>query len=373
MPAAAALVALLLGVVHDGARAARAAERIKWLTGSKLRQQLQQPVGITWSGAPLRPALASLAEKQRLAILLDRRIDPDQKLELALASVPLESALAEIASSRDLGFCLLGPVAYFGPRDAARRLRTLAALRTQELKLLGPDARRVLARELAWRWDDLATPRDLIEQLAAEAGSEVAGLEQVPHDLWAGADLPPLSLVHRLTLVAVQFDLTFQVDQSGRRLTLVPVPDEVSLRRTYPGGRHPEELAARWAGLAPESRVQVVGGKIVVEGRLEDHERLAGAKPGAEGPPAGGVQVYSLRYQDKPLRALLDELKRRLKLEIRIDERGLEEAGISLDQNVSFSVTQVALDDLLKAALTPAGLEFRRRDDAVEVYPAARK
>ena len=50
-----------------------------------------------------------------------------------------------------------------------------------------------------------------LAQLGQRSGVEITGLEQVPHDLWAAADLPPISLVARLTLIAVQFDLTFKV------------------------------------------------------------------------------------------------------------------------------------------------------------------
>ena len=50
----------------------------------------------------------------------------------------------------------------------------------------------------------------------------------MPHDLWAAADLPPISLVDRLTLIAIQFDLTFKVAEHGKRLELVPVPENES-------------------------------------------------------------------------------------------------------------------------------------------------
>ena len=69
-------------------------------------------------------------------------------------------------------------------------------------------------------WPDFATPRDILTDLARQNGLTLEGLDRVPHDLWAAADLPPLSLVERLTLVANQFDLTFALSADGRTVTL---------------------------------------------------------------------------------------------------------------------------------------------------------
>ena len=126
---------------------------------------------------------------------------------------------------------------------------------------LPPAAAKKFFEQKSMAWDDLTTPRELLEKLGSENGIEIAGLEQIPHDLWAAADLPPLELIERLTLIAGQYDLTFEVSADGNRITLVPVPEHVELVRTYPAGRQAQQTAknlciARAAGPSSNRRRQ---------------------------------------------------------------------------------------------------------------------
>ena len=77
--------------------------------------------------------MRKLADAQSVAVLLDRRVDPDQKLELAIDGDPLETVFKRLAERTKTGYSQLGPVAYFGPVATAAKLRTLAALRKEEV------------------------------------------------------------------------------------------------------------------------------------------------------------------------------------------------------------------------------------------------
>lgn len=365
----AALLALWLPMA--AALEARADDQpIDWLTGPALRRQLAQPVKLSWSGVPIRKGLTDLARSQRVAALLDRRVDPGMRLQATLLDLPLEMALERLARAQHLGLSWYGPLVYFGPPAPTRRLRTLAALRTAEIKQLPAKARLPFTRQRPWQWQDFATPRKLVEELAAEAQIELTGLEQIPHDLWAAADLPPLSWIERMTLVANEFDLTFEFSSDGGAVRLIPVPANAAIERTYAGGSDPEALARRWSQQAPEAEIKVAGGKVVVLGAVEDHELLRGNQSKAAKAAAGGVEVYTLAVREQPLGPVLEELKRRLGLELHVDETALKAAEISLDRRVSFSVEKVSLDELFEAALKPAGLSFRRRDKTLDIFPA---
>ncbi|HVW36627.1 MAG TPA: STN domain-containing protein [Pirellulales bacterium] len=359
-----------MAAVNSGSSLAEAAD---WLAGPALRAQLAQPVKLAWSGVPIRKGLADFAQSQNIAILLDRRIDPGLPLVVSFDNVPVELALERLARSQHLGISWYGPLVYLGPEPAAARLRTLAALRAAEAKSMPAARRSSFAKTQAWQWDDLAEPRTLVEQLADEARVKIAGIEHVPHDLWAAADLPPLAWTDRLTLVANEFDLTFRFDDDGRKIELILVPESVLLERSYPGGRNPQEIAERWQRQAPEAEIKVEGDKVVVRGRAEDHEALTAAKPRPQAPAAGGTEVYTLAVRDQPLGPVLEELKKRLGLQLHIDEAALKAAEISLDRRVSFNVEKATLDELFAAALKPAGLTFRRRDKSVDIFPAAGK
>ena len=373
-PVALALIALVaIGSDLNDRHPTRAADVAGgWLSGPALERRLGQEVGVAWSGAPLRPSLKNLSDAHRLAIVLDRRVDPGQELELKLANVTLRQALDAIAEDRRLGVAMLGPVAYFGPKTTTQRLRTVAALRKEEAAKLPAAPRRTFVEPKVWRWEDLATPRELLESLSQAGRIPIEGLERIPHDLWPGADLPPLLLSDRLTLVLAQYDLTFEFQPQGAGIRLVDIPSEVVLQRSYPGGSQPQKLAERYAALLPDSQVTVEKGKVLVRGPLEDHERVSvtGSPSSTQTRIAGPkITKYTLTVREQPLARLLEQLGQQLKLEIRLDGAALEKAGIAPDMLVSFSVQEASLDELLKAVLEPAGLTFRKKDDVIEVLP----
>ncbi|NQT16771.1 MAG: hypothetical protein HQ582_28700, partial [Planctomycetes bacterium] len=209
-----------MGIGLSGFATAAPQPPVPWRTGTALEKQLAEPVDVFWSGTPLRQALHSLSQTQRVAVLIDRRTDPGQSLELKRNGLSLSRVFQEIAGSRGLGICWVGPVAYLGPARATSRARTLVALRRDQAGRLPPAAARKFLLPKRIGWDDFATPRDLLARLAAQSGIEIAGQEFVPHDLWAGADLPPLSFIEQLTLIAGQFDLTFQIAADGAAVAL---------------------------------------------------------------------------------------------------------------------------------------------------------
>jgi len=348
-----------------------------WLTGAPLRQRLAAPVGVDWSGARLRPSLMGLARAQQVAVYLDRRIDPDQRLDAALRDVPLEEVFRQVAESRAMGVTQLGPVVYFGPQEFTSRLRTLAALRLAEVRQLPHEAGRKFVRSERLQWPELAEPREILSELGRQNGLRIEGLEpQVPHDLWPAVDLPPLSLIDRLTLILGQFDRTFRFASEGTAIAVVGIPENVTLVRPYPAGRQAEETIRQWTALAPTSRIRRLGNQIVVEGLLEDHERIAAPERpqprAASKSPAPGEDSkrFTVRQARGPWEAILRQLGERLGLTVKIDRQRLERAGIALDQQVAFSVEDATLDQLLEAVLRPAGCTFERRGNVVEVTPA---
>lgn len=342
----------------------------KWLGGADAARQRLQPVTLTWDGVAIRDGLADLAQAERVAIVLDRRIDPGLLVSLSARRKPLDELVAGAARQLGGGASWLGPLAYVGPTEAASRLRTLAALRTADVLTLPKAKRTAFQRQAAMSWEMLAEPRRLVADLAVEAGVAIEPLDMIDHDLWPTANLPPLSWTDRLTLLLNEFDLTFEF-AGNDRLRLTPIKGPVALERSYSRGKQADEIAERWRTLAPEAQIDVSSGKITVRGRLEDHELFAAKKPVEATPPAAGVEVFTLKIDATPLSAVLDHLRKQLSTEIRVDEAALMKANLSIDRMVSFSVKQVSFDELLKAALEPAGLDFVRQGDVYVVVPSS--
>jgi hypothetical protein len=357
---------------------------VSWLTGPAMRRQFAEKVDINWSHAPLRYTLNSLSHSQKVGMLLDRRVDPDQLVDLNLVATPLEDAFRRLASDREQAVSFLDSLVYVGPPEYTANLRTLVALRTEEVRRLPAAKARALLASARLSWPDFAEPRSLLEKLGKESGVEILGVEQIPHDLWAGADLPTMSFAERVTLIVGQFDLTFRVNASGESITLIPVPAHVAVVRGHPGGTHPAELARQWQELLPDCRVELSGDRIVVEARVEEHERLVGAsRPKSTGESRvaskGGTSSgrtakketrYTLRVARGALGPVMEQLAKQLKLDLKIDEEGLRQAGISLYAEVSFNVENATLDELLKAVLEPVGCTYRRNGEKLEVIAA---
>jgi len=306
-----------------------------WATGSALQKRLNESVDVVWGEIPLRRALEGLAGNKNVAVLIDRRVDPSQKIDISLNQTPLKDVLEAIAQKYGLGVSMVGPVAYFAPPEAARRVRASVALRQEDLRRLSPAVAEKFLRRKPMAWDDLAAPRELLEKLGVESGVEIAGLDRVPHDLWAAADLPPLGLIERLTLIAGQFDLTFEISADGNRITLLPVPEHIEDHERIPAPRRPAQLN-------PE--------------KSSDTDFT--------------LKRYTLQVVEKPIGPLLKQLAAQLKLEIKMDDKAIEQAGVSLDQRVTFSVKDATVDELLQAALQKTQLKFIRRNNVVDIEPS---
>jgi len=347
-----------------------------WTTGPALQKQLDETMDIVWGEIPLRQALESLARNKKVAVLIDRRVDPSRKIDISLHQTPLKDVLETIAQKCNLGISMVGPVAYFAPPEVARRVRTLVALRQEDVRRLAPAAAKRFFNQKSMAWDDFAQPRELLEKLGTENGIRIEALDQVPHDLWAAADLPPLDLIERITLIAGQYDLTFQVSADGNRLTLLPVPEHVELVRTYPAGRQAQATAKNYASLAPQAQIQIDGDKIIVTGMIEDHEHISAPHRPAERNTAKSADTdftlkqYTLTIVEQPIGPLLKQLAPQLNLEIKINDEAIRQAGVSLDQRVSFSVKDATLDELLRAALQQTRLNFVRRGNIVQIEPS---
>jgi hypothetical protein len=327
---------------------------------------------LTWANAPLATALKNLAANNRIAIVLDRRIDPHQMLSLTASGRPLAEVLGRIAETERLGLSLWEPIVYLGPAPEAAALRTLAWLRREEASALPASRRQALSAVRAWEWDDLATPRDLLAALAAEARVKVEDLDRLPHDLWPARRLPPLAWTDRVTLLAIEFGLTFEIAADGRSIRLVPVPAKVMARRSYSAGRDPRQTISVLAQRYPDAVVRVEGDQIVVDGRIEDLEAVARGIVATGRPTrktsAAGKQIYKLSAEHK-LADMLEQLSKLLDVEFQLDRPAIERSGISMDQLVTVKVEGATLDELLSAVLEPAGLKGVRQGRIVTVTP----
>lgn len=338
---------------------------------------LQRPISISSTAVPLKQTLDHLSKSQRVAVVLDRRIDPNQRVEIDAANLPLKEVLDRIARQSNSQASYLPDVIYIGPAATAEKLRTILAMIDKNLATLSAEQRTVWRATAPLTWSDRSTPRRIAELLAAQGSIRLVGIEALPHDLWAGVSTPPLPLYVRLGLVLVQFDRTLAVSSDGQVAEIIPMPETVAIERRYPGGARARQKAEQWQQWLPSAKVEVHGNEIHVIGRVEDHERLQGRGPSAEAEPRepatlDQIRVERLVLEEVALGQVLESLSSRLGLHFHYDAQALESAGVRLEQPISVRVEKATIDELLAAALSPIGLTFKRAGRDVQVGPLKR-
>jgi len=305
-------------------------------------------------------------------MFLDRRVDSDQLLRLWFDDQPLRHGLEHIAKQQRLGVSFFEDLVYFGPRETTGKIRTLALLRKTEIGKLPASVKTKLLARRALKWADLTTPKELLDDLAQQAGIQMTGTKQVPHDLWAAGDLPAMTWADRLTLIAAAFDLTYAVARDGS-VRLVPIPEQVVTVKDYPLGRHRPEEVSGWEKTLGSVRIAVRDRRIFVRGRVEDQELVAGLLQGKKPPPpkrkVGGREVYSLKVKETAVGKVIRDLAKQLNLELRIDEDAIRKAGKSLDTPVSFQLDKASINEVFRAALRPAGLTHTLRNGVLKIRP----
>jgi hypothetical protein len=338
------------------------------------------PISGAWKGVPLRSVLRRLSREREIAIVLDRRVDPDQNVEIATGDRPLRIAVNEIALATHLGVTQVGNCLVVAPVAPTLRLRTLVAIRDGELKQLNSfdGADRLRTQRATIVWEDLARPTEVVSRIGQQFGLSIKGLDQVPHDLWAGATIPDATACEALSLVLNQFDLTFEWLPQEAGVRLVPVPEHVTIERTYAlrGKRAPEMLRVLQSlieGLDAESR----GGKLVVRGTLEQHEVVASVIRGGSGslqPKSKQAAVpiekqsFMLQAGGVSLQDLLAELKKQ-GLPLEYDPALLKQAGIDLHRKVDVDLPRLPAAEFLTRLLEPYKLTFRFEHGTVVVLP----
>jgi hypothetical protein len=306
-------------------------------------------------------------------VFLDRRVDPNKKIEFSVAQseMTLWSLLQRFADSLQLGVCRVGPTVYLGPATSARVLATVAALRSEEVATLPVAAQRRLQGATSLDWPELATPRDLIQQVGESYGVQVEGFERIPHDLWPAVDLPRMTFAQQMTLLLVGFNLTFAFQNSGQQIQLIPLPDRAVVRRDYALRSNVSKTVNEMQRQLPNVRFAVRSGRLLAEATVEEHEvirRLLAGRPAAKTankPPTEGEKRYKLTIREQPVGGVATALAKNLNREIRFDPR----TNDKLHDLVSFEVENVTLDELLRALLDPVGLSYEIDEQTLSIVP----
>jgi hypothetical protein len=353
---------------------------VKMRTGKKFQQVIEQSFSGSWSNLALRPLFKEIAANRQIAIVLDRRIDPSAERPINVANASLRTGLEGIAKQVGGDASILENLVYVGPKSATRTLRTLIELRKFELQ--GNDAqiskprRTELNRPQNFESADLDTPRELLEKFAGQSRLRVSNGQVIPHDLWAGMTLPEVPVIEALSVVLIQFDLTFRWANEGDAIELIPIPDVVMFERKYPAKKKPADVLALIRQHFPNLEAELLKNEIAVHGLLEDHEQIAGLLRGdvrkkpnkVEAPNDLRVQIFTLKAERVPVISLMKKLEESdVTFHYDLDE--LKKAGIDLETQVDIDVKEASAEQFFKLIFDPVGIQFQIDHLIVKLKP----
>lgn len=348
------------------------------LTGPKFQVELDQSTSGSWSNVEIRALFEKLATEHRIAILLDRRIDPTTRMPVDIVNRSLRDGLRDVARKVNAEISVPENVVYVGPPPATRKLRTLIELRSTEVqtKSVRENRRNELSKRQSYSWDDLDTPGDILTRIADRCHLTVHNLDLIPHDLWAAGQMPNVTCAEALSLVLVQFDLTFSWADGGQGIELESIPATVVVeRRPRSKGRSTSDMVKLISERFPEVEVQGTGGDFVVRGSVEEQEAIADLlSPTPTRKPSGPVvsplrqRTFTLTLKRAPVRSVMKKLEESSIVFV-YDQAALNAAKIDLDQTVDMQLEKASADDFLKALFGPLNLSFEIDHVTVRLSP----
>jgi len=362
------------------------AETIRYRTGVGFQVELKKPISGSWSFVEYRGVLERISTSRQVAILLDRRIDPSQELNIDIDEPSLSAALENIGKRSGAGLSLLKSLAYLGPPRSAAILRTLIELRLDELFSISKELPKGRHFKLAERrlvtWDDLTEPAEVLQLIAKRYQLKIEGLDQIPYDQWAGGNLPMVNSLEAFSLVLIQFDLTFEWLEKAAGIRIVPLPRNVGVVKEYSPRNMTaqtalKKLGAEFAGLNAEIR----GRKVRVFATVERHEAVNSLlRPGFKStkkpqPTAGKAPVpLSRRRFDKlkvdrvPVLALMQKLQQS-QIQFEFDAEKMKKAGIDFNQRITLDLKAATAEEVFRAMFDPIGVSFQIEGVTVTLGP----
>lgn len=356
------VAASLFFAAHSGP--VRAQEAIRWKTGADFAKSLRAPLERTRNDRPLGETLQVVSRDSGVAMLLDRRVDPEQLVSLDARGISLNDAVKSLASAVQLGVSTIGSVVYVGPPATAARVEALSELRRRD----AATSRKEWLATASASWDELAEPRQLAESISKAAGAKVSNPETIPHDVWAAWSGPSLSHTDRLTLVLAGFDLTFELSDDGTEVKIVPAPDELSFERTYEVVGTPAEVGRDLKRILPDIQLQASGAKrLRVTATAEQHAQvadlLAGKRTTTKTVVVPGKKVYTFKAENQLIGAMVQTLAKERDLKVVAAESLVDK----LKQRGTVEVEKATFEQALAKVLDPVGIKYKLTETTLEL------
>lgn len=340
----------------------------EWITGTAFQRELGSRSSITWKENPLGDGLQAISKTHGLAIFVDRRVDFTRLITLTARDQPVLSVVQKVANQGGNDAITVGDVIYVGPPPAVARINSLVDDRKADMRKLPTARQRELLTPSPVAWPRLSTPKDVLRTIALNHKLRVVG-DEIPHDLWAAGDLPPLSAAESLSLLFIGFGRSFELSPDGSALRLATIAgDEPFVRNYLVVGAKKKSIEDFVAGVTGASVSNIKGG-VAVKGDWRVHQAIGRSlSPEVDDKTGGGTtttdsKVYSLNVEQQPALAVLNAVTKQMGVLVEATDEAKEKGAA----RISFNVVDVNRDELIHAILDPVELTFQWKEKTLIV------
>jgi len=248
--------------------------------------------------------------------------------------------------------------------DALRNEAPVPARRSQEL-----------LRRSTREWSDLETPAAVINDIAKQYGLRLASDSSSPHDLWAGATLPSLTADQQLLLVLGQFGLSFEWQENGQAIRVVPMPENPRTQREFQvRAGSPTDALANLKAAFPDAQITPAGRRLRASGTVEQLEAMEqminpSRTVPRSAPKPPGQTVFSFEVRSAPLSAVMQRLTEQAGFEFDYDVDQLRAAGISLEAKLDLKLQNASTDEMLHGLFDRFNIVFEVEGLRVKLSP----
>lgn len=356
-----------------------------YLTNRNFRRALTQPFSASWSNVEIRAIVQRIRSTQKISIILDRRIDPSLKLKLDIQNLTREQGLKNLASNAHAKTVIVGSNIYIGPEKAVSNLKTLLELKKQELFELAQSHPKLkprmlsLSRRKTFHYQDLDQPSEILKQITDAYQITAKNQELIPHDLWAHSTFSSVNANEALSLLLIQLNLTYQWNEKGTQIELIPIPDSVTIKRTYtPRGKLVADVINQLKARFPGIIVVQTGKTLSISTSAEVHKEIetlfnpktASNRTKLQKPVTIPIQrrKFTLRVKKVPILAVMKKLEQS-GIEFEYDDTKLAGAGIDLRQRVDITVEEANAQTFFDALFSTLNLSYKIEGTKIVLTP----
>ena len=326
------------------------------LANARFEQQLDTLISTHWD-LSLKNALNSIRETQRIAIFLDRRINPTQQIQLEVQDKTLSAVLQQIANQANAQTSYIRNVIYIGPVKTTHLLATVAAIHAEQHRRNQAENKVLFTVGKSTQWNRLSQSRSIVTAIAKTVNAEITNIEAIPFDLWDKHTLPNLPFAMRMSIVLAGFDLTYQMN-NDRSITLTPFPTEAKYLKAF-SNKISAATFNRIKNNFPTLQITNTDQQLVASGRWEEITELElllrGNRINQPKPTTTSKQVYTLTVTNQSIQNVLQAIASNEKLEL----VGSAAAQKIWSKRISLEAKELPLANLLLQIVGQGNLQYR--------------